>query len=49
MMDRMVEIDSIQRSQILYELDHTQPVLYVIPIQVDNILGKLPVVPVGDT
>ncbi len=34
-------------SQILYELDHTKPVLYVIPI--DNILGKLPVVPVGDT
>ena len=34
-------------SQILYELDHRKPVLYVIPIQ--NILGKLPVVPVGDT
>ena len=34
-------------SQILYELDHRKPVLYVIPIQ--NILGKLPVAPVGDT
>ena len=34
-------------SQIVYELDHRKPVLYVIPIQ--NILGKLPVVPVGDT
>ncbi len=34
-------------SQILYELDHTKPVLYVIPI--DDILGKLLVVPVGDT
>ena len=33
-------------SQILYELDHRNPVLYVIPIQ--SILGKLPVVPVGD-
>ncbi len=34
-------------SQILYEFDHTKPVLYVISI--DNILGKLPVVPEGDT
>ena len=34
-------------SQILYELDHRKPVLYVIPI--DNIVGKLLVVPVGDT
>ncbi len=34
-------------SQILYELDHRKPIFYVIPI--DNILGKLPVVPVGDT
>ena len=34
-------------SQIVYELDHRKPVLYVIPIE--NILGKLPVVPVGDT
>jgi hypothetical protein len=34
-------------SQILYELDHRKPVLYVIPIQ--NFLWKLPVVPVGDT
>jgi hypothetical protein len=32
-------------SQIVYELDHRKPVLYVIPIE--NILGKLPVVPVG--
>ncbi len=29
-------------SQILYELGHRQPVLWVIPIE--NILGKLPVV-----
>ena len=34
-------------SQIVYELDHRKPVLYVIPIE--NIVGKLPVVPVGDT
>ena len=34
-------------SQIVYELDHRKPVLYFIPIE--NILGKLPVVPVGDT
>ena len=34
-------------SQIIYELDHKKPVLYVIPIE--HILGKLPVVPVGDT
>jgi hypothetical protein len=34
-------------SQIVYELDHRKPVLYVIPIQ--NILGKHLVVPVGDT
>ncbi len=32
---------------IVYELDYRKPVLYVIPIQ--SILGKLPVVPVGDT
>jgi hypothetical protein len=31
----------------LYELDCRKPVLYVILIQ--NILGKLPVVPVYDT
>jgi hypothetical protein len=31
-------------SQIIYELDHKKPVLYV-----EHILGKLPVVPVGDT
>ena len=34
-------------SVIVYELDYRKPVLYVIPIQ--SILGKLPVVPVGDT
>ncbi len=34
-------------SQILYELDHIKPVLYVITM--DNILGTLPVVPVGYT
>jgi hypothetical protein len=34
-------------ARILYELDYKKPVLYVIPIE--SILGKLPVVPVGDT
>jgi hypothetical protein len=34
-------------SRVLYELDYRRPVLYVIPIQ--SILGKLLVVPVGDT
>ena len=34
-------------SQVIYELDPTRPILLVLPI--DNILGKLPVVPVGDT
>jgi hypothetical protein len=34
-------------SQILYELDHRKPILYVIPIQ--NIIWKLCLVPVGDT
>jgi hypothetical protein len=33
--------------RVVYELDHKNPILYVIPIQ--SILGKLPVVPVGDT
>ncbi len=32
---------------MVYELDYKKPILYVIPIQ--SILGKLPVVPVGDT
>ncbi len=32
--------------RILYKLDNRRPVLYVIPIQ--NILGNLQVVPVGD-
>ncbi len=35
------------RSRVVYELDYKKPVLFVIPIQ--SILGKLPVVPVGDT
>ena len=39
-------LDSIG-SQIVYELDHQKPVLYVIPVE--HILGKLPLVPVGDT
>ena len=34
-------------SQILYELDHRKPVLYIILIE--NIVGKLPVIPVDDT
>ena len=34
-------------SRVVYELDYRKPVLYVIPIQ--SILGKLAVVPVGDT
>jgi hypothetical protein len=33
-------------SRILSELDYKKPILYVIPIE--SILGKLPVVPVGD-
>ena len=33
-------------SQIVFELDPKSPILYVLPIK--NILGKLPVVPVGD-
>jgi hypothetical protein len=39
-------LDSID-SRIIYELDHRKPILYVIPVE--SILGKLPVVPVGDT
>ncbi len=35
------------RVPVVYELDYKKPILYVIPIQ--SILGKLPVVPVGDT
>ncbi len=34
-------------SRVVYELDYKKPILYVSPIQ--SILGKLPVVPVGDT
>jgi hypothetical protein len=33
-------------SRVLYELDPKKPVLYVVPVE--SILGKLPVVPVGD-
>ncbi len=39
-------LDSVG-SRVAYELDYTKPILYVIPIQ--SILGKLPLVPVGDT
>ncbi len=35
------------RRKVLYELDHRRPILYVIPVE--HILGKLPLVPVGDT
>ncbi len=34
-------------SRVVYELDHKNPTLFVIPIQ--SILGELQVVPVGDT
>ncbi len=34
-------------SRVVYELDYKKPILYVVPIQ--SILGKLPLVPVGDT
>jgi hypothetical protein len=34
-------------SRVVYKLDYKKPILYVIPIQ--SILGKLPLVPVGDT
>ncbi len=34
-------------SRVVFELDYKKPILYVIPIQ--SILGKPPVVPVGDT
>jgi hypothetical protein len=37
----------IYRSRVLYELDYKKPILYVIPV--DSILGKQPVVPIGDT
>ena len=32
---------------MVYELNHDNPVVYVIPVK--SILGKLPLVPVGDT
>ncbi len=35
-------------SWIVYELDYREPVLHVIPFPSQSILGKLPVVPVGD-
>ena len=34
-------------SRVLYDLDYKKPILYVVLIQ--NILGKLSLVPVGDT
>ena len=34
-------------SRVVYELDHKNPILYVVPIQ--SILGKLQFVPVGYT
>ena len=34
-------------SRVVYELDYKKPILYVVPIQ--NIMGKLSLVPVGDT
>ena len=34
-------------SRVVYELDYKKPILYVVPIQ--SILGKLSLVPVGDT
>ncbi len=34
-------------SQIVYDLDHRKPVIYVIPVE--HILGKLPLAPLGDT
>ncbi len=37
----------VDHARILYELDHRKPVICVIQIQ--NVLGKLPVVPIGNT
>ena len=34
-------------SRVVYKLDYKKPILFVVPIQ--NILGKLSLVPVGDT
>ncbi len=42
----LFELESVG-FRILYELDYRKRVLYVI--QIKSILGKLPVVPVGDT
>jgi hypothetical protein len=39
-------LDSIG-SRIVCELDHKKPILYVMPVE--NVLGKLPVVTVGDS
>ena len=34
--------------RILFELDPKKPVLYVVPVESIQVLGKLQVVPVGD-
>ena len=39
-------LESVE-SRVLYELDPKKPVLYVMPVL--SILGKLPVVPVGES
>ena len=44
--DRFKELRK-RGSLVLYELDPKVPLVYVVPIQ--SILGKLPLVPVGDT
>ncbi len=36
-------------SRVVYELDYKKPVLYVISIQIQSILCKLPLIRVGDT
>ncbi len=40
-------LESVGSRVLLYELDYKKPILYVVLIQ--SILGKLPLVPVGDT
>ncbi len=37
------------RSRIVYERKQDSQVIYVLPVEFTFILGKLPVVPVGDT
>ena len=44
--DRFKELHT-RGSLVLYKLDQKVPLVYVVPIQ--SILGKLPLVPVGDT